>query len=186
MSEVYFGCDEYTVSAGVGALPAIYPDCVKRAVLHEDFGVHSPDETALFFAVSRGSRAWPSLVVAMRFDPGPEAGFNPGFLLIPENHLLFVGAGTSLLAYGLAPVRRLWKDTAEMGFWGWRRHGDAVLMAVELEFAAWDTKGRKLWSTFVEPPWSYEIGGNMVELDVMGAKSSFGVLEGRGDPARSL
>ena len=74
--------------------------------------------------------------------------------------------------------------SSDVGFWGWRRHGDIVLMSAELEFAAWDVSGRKLWSTFVEPPWSYEILGDRVELDVMGRKSSF--VAGIGPPSPGL
>jgi hypothetical protein len=87
---------------------------------------------------------------------------------------VFVGAGTSLLAYRLSNVvQRLWEDVADFGFWEWRRHGDLVLMSAETELAAWDIHGRKRWATFVEPPWSYEVHGDRLNLDVMGRKSSF-------------
>jgi len=112
-------------------------------------------------------------VVALHFHPGPEAAFHPGIMLVPERGLLFIGAGTSLVAYKLSPVRRLWEDTAEHGFWGWSRHGNIVFMSAELEFAAWDIEGRKLWSSFVEPPWTYEVHGDQVTLDVMGRQSTF-------------
>ena len=79
-------------------------------------------------------------------------GFDPGLLLVPETGVLFLGAGERLLAYGLDQPRRLWEDTAEVGFWGWGRFGETVLMSAELELAAWDTSGRKLWTTSVEPP----------------------------------
>jgi hypothetical protein len=166
-------CGQYSVRASVGALPSTYSAFVSHAVLHEDFGIRSADGTALFFAVESSSRNWPELVVALRFVPGPEAGFYPGFLLVPERHLILVGAGTCLLAYELSPVRRLWEDVADCGFWSWKRHGNIVLMSAELELGAWDLNGRKLWSTFVEPPWSYEVRGDRVELDVMGLKSNF-------------
>jgi len=168
-----FCCGPYTVSACVGKLPSTYPLFVEHAVLHEDSKIRSSDGTALFFAVESDTRDWPELVVTLRFDPGPEAGFHPGFLLVPERHLLLVGAGTRLLAYGLSPLRRLWEDVADQGFWGWCRHGDTILMSAELELAAWDLDGKKLWSTFVEPPWTYEVRGDRVELDVMGVKSNF-------------
>ena len=183
---LHFSCGTYTVSACVGALPsmysAMYSAFVKHAVLNEEVEIHSGDGTALFFAVKSRSRNWPELVAALRFAPGAEAGFNPGFLLLPESHLLFVGAGTCLLAYQLSSVRRLWEDVADCGFWEWPRHGDIVLMSAELELAAWDVGGRKLWSTFVEPPWSYEIHGDRLELDVMGRKSSFVANLGPGPP----
>ena len=180
-----FSCGQYTVRASIGALPLMYSNFVEHAVLNEDFGSRSGDGTALFFAVDNGSRHWPELVVALRFEPGPQSGFDPGFLLIPERHLVLIGAGTCLLAYELAPARRLWEDVADVGFWGWRRQRDIVLMSAEVEFAAWDINGRKLWSTFVEPPWSYEIRGDQVELDVMGRKSTFVLAIGPPSPGSS-
>jgi hypothetical protein len=178
-----FCCGQYTVSASIGGLPLIYSSFVEHALLNEDLGIRSSDGTALFFAVKSGN--WPELVVALHFEPGPDSGFHPEFLLIPERHLILVGAGTCLLAYELSPVRRLWEDFTEVGFWGWRRHGDIVLMSAELEFAAWDINGRKLWSSFVEPPWSYDIRGDRVELDVMGRKSSFVAAIGPPSPGLS-
>jgi hypothetical protein len=50
-------------------------------------------------------------------------------------------------------------------------HGPTVLMAAELELAARDHRGGKLWSMFVEPPWTYQVASGLVELDVMGTKA---------------
>jgi hypothetical protein len=44
-------------------------------------------------------------------------------------------------------------------------------MAAELELAAWDINGRKLWSRFVEPPWQYAVARDVITLDVMGTLS---------------
>jgi len=176
---IRFGCGAYTLSASVGALPSMYPAFATHAVVHEDLGIRSTDGTALFFSVKSVVRDWPELVVALRFAPGPEAGFYPVFLIIPESHVVFVGAGACLLAYELSTVvQRLWEDVADFGFWEWRRHGDLVLMSAETELAAWDIHGGKLWTTFVEPPWSYEVRGDRLDLDVMGRKSSFVATSG--------
>ena len=51
-------------------------------------------------------------------------------------------------------------------------------MSAELELAAWDLEGKKLWATFVEPPWQYSVQGSRLHLDVMGNKSDFGVKAG--------
>jgi len=72
----------------------------------------------------------------------------------------------------------LWLDSADTGFWHWHRHGDFVLMAAELEFAAWTKEGKKLWTTFVEPPWDYALDGDSITLDVMGKKKRFSVHHG--------
>jgi hypothetical protein len=53
-----------------------------------------------------------------------------------------------------------------------------VLMSSELEFAALDLRARRLWSTPVEPRWSYDIRGDKVELDTMGRISSFNIASG--------
>jgi len=84
-----------------------------------------------------------------------------------------VGAGERVVAYDLATPRRLWVDGADTGFLGWAQHGDVVVMSAELELAAWTTRGEKLWSTFVEPPWDYTVVGDTIRLDVMGNERSF-------------
>jgi hypothetical protein len=96
-------------------------------------------------------------------------------LLVPGRRQLFLGAGTRLLAYEgrSGRWRRSWIDETDCGFWGWRQHGDVVVMSAELELAAWSTEGAKLWTTFVEPPWSYRVAQGQVVLDVMGAVRSF-------------
>jgi hypothetical protein len=100
---------------------------------------------------------------------------------VPESEVLFAGAGTRLLAYGLSGhPRRLWEDVADVGFWQWSVHSSAVLMAAELELEAWTRSVGKLWTTFVEPPWSYLVAGEQVQLDVMGKNTEFPVTSGPG------
>jgi hypothetical protein len=65
-----------------------------------------------------------------------------------------------------------------MGFLRWDQRGATILLSAELELAAWDIDGRKLWTTFVEPPWHYSIAGSAVDLDVMGIKQSFNLRSG--------
>lgn len=125
---------------------------------------------------------WPFLVVAQRYSPGGHAGFYPGVLFVPETHLLFIGAGTRLLAYQLDPPEKLWEDEADTGFWNWERYGELVIMSAELELAVWDIHGQKRWSTFVEPPWNYEIDGDLIHLDVMGQRTSFPLNRGHTYP----
>lgn len=134
--------------------------------------------------VQRGTD-WPFLIVAQRYAPA-DFGFYPGIALIPETHIAFIGAGTRLLAYHLEPPQRLWEDTADCGFWCWRRHGDYVVMSAELELAAWDIHGQKLWSTFVEPPWEYFVANEEIHLDVMGQKHSFSLQHGPGQNTNKL
>ena len=153
----------------------------QHADLAEDFPVAG--DTAIdgyfFVALTEDADEWPRLVVTQRYAPcGP--GFPPGVLYVPENRVLFIGAGTRLLAYHERSGRwhRSWSDHAECGFWAWRQHDDIVVMSAELEMAAWNTAGTKLWTTFVEPPWSYRVDTGRVFLDVMGAERSFDLVTG--------
>lgn len=110
-------------------------------------------------------------------------GFSPGVLLVPGTGHLFLGAGTRLLGYqaGGGTWRRAWEDEAEVGFWGWRQHGDVIFMSAELQLAAWSASGTKLWSAFAEPPWSYQVTDDgQVRLDVMGTVSTFSARTGPG------
>lgn len=130
------GSSRYSIAGAIGELPAIYNDLVRHAVLNDDFGIGDADGTALLVAVGTSSARWPELVISQRFDPGPEAGFYPGTLLIEETDLLFLSAGTRLLAYDLQDHRRLWEDSTDVGFWAWNRHGGLAVLSAELEFAA--------------------------------------------------
>ena len=163
---------EYNLLCMSQGLPNIYAEYVKHARLADEINFGESEGDICFLAVGKGSE-WPFLVVAQIYSPTADGGFHPGTLLVPETGILFVGAGERLLAYLLDGPRKLWEDVADVGFWGWARHDDVVLMSAELELAAWDIHGRKLWSTFVEPPWDYEVIDGRVELDVMGKKSSF-------------
>jgi hypothetical protein len=58
-------------------------------------------------------------------------------------------------------------------------------MSAETELAAWRTTGEKLWATFVEPPWSYEVIEGTVKVDVMGRVSAYPVEFGPPAPGPS-
>ena len=97
--------------------------------------------------------------------------FDPGVHVIAETGRVFIGAGTRLLCYRWTvdgAWRRQWEEHTFPGFWGWRQHGDVVVMSAELEISAWTTEGDRLWSTPVEPPWSYTVDGDVMHLEVMG------------------
>jgi hypothetical protein len=161
---------EYEVCCQAEGLPAMLSEYQQHAALSQDFGVAGePDSSVCFVSVGRVQQ-WPSLVVIQPYAPAG-FGFFPGVLLVPETHRLFIGAGRRLLAYDVSEPARLWEDEADCGFWSWSRHGSVVLMAAELELAAWDLSGCKLWSRFVEPPWEFAVSGEVVAVDVMGSVS---------------
>lgn len=175
------GASGYTVGCTAAGVPRIYREYVEHADLADELGMDAAggdDDETCFVAVARGDgRGWPFLVVAQRYSPAGH-GFNPGVLIIPETQRMFVGAGARLLLYDLEAPARLWEDATDVGFWGWARHGDVVVMSAELELAAWDLHGRKLWSAYVEPPWDYALRGDVVVLDVMGNVTEFPLRDG--------
>ena len=172
-----FSCGQYRVDMAMGEPPHSYSTLSSRARLSEQFELDGSGNP-LFLTAALADAEEPLVAVAQRFDPGPESGFQPGILIVPETALLLVGAGLRLIAYDLQEARRLWLDEADFGFWGWRRHADIILMSAELELAAWDLHGRKLWTTFVEPPWQYEVRAGEVILDIMGNSSRFPIVSG--------
>ncbi|MEU8241018.1 hypothetical protein AB0C07_22470 [Actinoplanes missouriensis] len=161
--------------------PAVLGGYRQHADLSEDFPVSGDSgyDGYFFLAVNDHGGEWPRLVVTQRFAPSG-AGFTPGVLYVPEQRQLFIGAGTRLLAYQARSGlwHRNWMDEAECGFWSWRQHDDVVIMSAELEIAAWRTDGTKLWTTFVEPPWSYRVDSDQVELDIMGSVRTFHLSKG--------
>ena len=160
---------EYEVVCQADGLPLIHDRCEREAKLAERFDDAGPDaQSTCFCAVSRRGEAWPYLTITQRYSPDFTVCFYPGLLIVPETQVLFIGAGRRLLAYDLSAPSRLWEDEADTGFWFWSRYGRFVLMAAELELAAWDVNGRKLWSRFVEPPWTYQVEGSSVVVKVEG------------------
>lgn len=174
MFSITFG--DFTVSVQNGGLPGLYSEYVKRAGFVVERNLRDSEGTAAFCAVAKRND-WPSCVVSIRYAPAG-SGFNPGVLVVPETEVLFLGAGTLLLAIDLMHRCELWEDETEIGFWSWRRHQDTVLMSAELELAAWGIRGDKRWSKSVEPPWSYVIADGKVVLDVMGHVSEFPLEQG--------
>jgi len=177
MFEVSFG--KYKGHCHTPGLPTLVNEYVERARLAEQIDLSNSEGTAAFFAVGE-QNAWPFLVVAQRCVPGEDSGFHPGALIVPETGVLLIGAGERILAYDLTEPSRIWEDFADTGFWSWDRFGEFVLMSAELELAAWNIRAQKLWTTYVEPPWSYTVEDATVHLDVMGKKSRFTVDAGPG------
>lgn len=173
----YFTVGEYTICLQSDGLPSLFNEYSKRAALAEHIDLSESEGNTCYLSVAK-QNMFAFLVVAQRYCPGLVGGFYPGALLVPETNILFIGAGERLLAYDLIEPKRIWEDTADVGFWGWCRHGDVIIMLAELECAAWDIKGKKLWTTFVEPPWDYSVSGEMLHLDVMGKKTSFPLDKG--------
>lgn len=159
--------------------PRRYAWAKQHAELIEEFDLQRSDGDFCYLIAGR-SIDHPILVLAQRHDPTDAAGFEPGVLVVPETDVLFVGAGERLLAYDLARPARLWEDVADTGFWGWARYGEVVTMSAELELAAWNIEGTKLWTTFAEPPWSYQVTGDILKLDIMGVESEFSLRGGPG------
>ena len=169
----------YTILAATEP-PALLADFLARAHAVDEFPATDDRSSVGYFfvAVAHGSD-WPQLDVTQWFSPAGY-GFAPGVLVVPDTDAVFIGAGTRLLGYQLDPGgwQRAFVDEADLGFWAWQQHGDVVVMSAELELAAWTTSCAKLWSMFVEPPWSYQVRGEEIQLDVMGKLTRFSLVAG--------
>jgi hypothetical protein len=172
------GFGPYQVHCLYDALPNLLGEYVKRAALADQIDLANPEGKFCFIAVRRPGEDWPALVVAQRYQPA-DGVFFPGAVIVPETHRLFLGAGTRLLCYDLAEPARLWEDSAECAFWSWRHDDSEVFMAAELELAAFDVSGEKLWTRFVEPPWDFKLEPDCVGLDVMGSVTRLDRRTGR-------
>lgn len=118
------------------------------------------------------------LLVEGQYSPGPASGFHPGILIIPETGIVFIGVGTNVLVYNMAPISEIVHAQTEVGFWYWHQHGASVFMCAELELAVWNIDGQKRWSRPVEPPWSWHVSGDIVAIDVMGHVDSYSLQTG--------
>lgn len=173
---------KWRVLGSSGKLPSIFDEYVKRASFTDLVDLDDHDQSGICFLAVSDAEApnddgWPRFVFAQRYSPSG-AGFKPGICLVPETSLLLMGAGTRLSAYDLSKPSKVWGDTTELGFWGWERRNKTILMKAEIEFAAWNLRGEKLWSKFVEPPWEYSLDESQVRLDVMGDISEFNIATG--------
>lgn len=132
-----------------------------------------------FIAIGLSDRdSLPDIFIEGWYSPGPSSGFHPGVRVIPETGVAFIGAGTAIRIFSMRDGK-LADEEVEVGFWGWERHAGYVLMSAELEFAVWSVEGKKLWSTFVEPPWHFDVAGDRVILNVMGKKTAYDLQSGR-------
>jgi hypothetical protein len=175
----------YVVRCQAVGVPSFFETLKETAALLDldEKKPRDPGARTCFVSVTESASDKVILVATQACDPGPDGGFFPGIALVPETGVLFLGAGDTISAYDLKTPRLLWRDHAEAGFSGWARHGDVVVMSAELALGAWDIEARKLWTTFVEPPWSYAVSeSGVVQLDVMGRRSSFSVLKGPAGP----
>jgi len=161
---------EYALEVSVDGWLPQWDTWRPHAALVDDAHVDTGEEVCSF-AVRGAASLHPFLLGARSYRRG--GGFAPGLMLVPEPRRLFVGIGEHIAIYGLDPPARCWEDWTDFGFLGWARHGDVILMAAEVELAAWDLIGRKLWAKQVEPPWTYEVAGDTVRLDVMGHLTTF-------------
>lgn len=78
----------------------------------------------------------------------------PHVLLVPETSVLFVGAGTTVVAVKVPEMTRLLEDDVTL-FWGFERVGECVLMLSEVDAALYSPTAEVLGRAPVEPP--YEV-----------------------------
>jgi hypothetical protein len=177
----------YTLSCFSGGLPEHYEAYREEAKLVDEIDLESVSShwaDTCFLAVQK-EEPWPFLVVAQKYAPSGLGSSYPQALIIPETHMLFLGAGERVVAYHLDLPEKVWQDSAELGFHSFDRHGKYVIMHAELGIAVWTIHGKKEWAQFVEPPWMYGIEHETMHLDVMGHVLSFPLNAGPG-PLKKL
>ena len=174
MAEVQIG--DYRLRIFEDGVPADWTGLRASAALFDEYDVQSREPGPVGVVVLSTPQGR-ELGVDRHHEPhGPVVP--PGVLLVPDTGLLLIGAGVRLLEYDIRFPERLWEGRAEFGFWAFARHGDVILMLDELELAAWTTESHKLWTVFVEPPWTYTVSGQTVTLDVMGQVRSLDLRTG--------
>ncbi|WP_198104516.1 hypothetical protein, partial [Clostridioides difficile] len=88
----------------------------------------------------------------------------------------------SLAIYDLEKVECTHLDLTPYAFTSWSRHEDIVVMSGELEIAAYDLRGQRLWAATIEPPWDYGVQGDSMFTIAMGHKTEFPLREGPSGP----
>ena len=162
---IHFNFDKYRIAVQTGKEPDIYDMWLDHASFKDIDGL-AFEGTPIYIGVGQGDE-WYDTIIAFRSDPIEYGGFDPGLLVVPETDTLFVGAGTIVRTYDLKDQRIRFEKELSCGFWGWSRHQDLILMQEELEFGIYTLDGQETWSTFVEPPWTFDIEGDHVKLNVM-------------------
>jgi hypothetical protein len=165
-----FSCGAYTISLADSLPPKYYSYC-QHARLVDTIELEGAFGSLCYLAVARGFE-YPTLIVAQRYSPGPQSGFYPGVLYIPETDLLLLGAGERILAYTLDPARKLWQYNLVSGFQHWERWQDRIIMASENELAVFDIHGLKRWDFTVEPPWNYTLEGDTLHVYMNGKQTA--------------
>ena len=101
-----------------GDLPTLYTSYAEHASFVDEIDIHDAEGRFLFLGVSkpRDNQGWPSLVVSQKYEDAQQT-WNPGFCLLPDTSLVFIGAGKRLLCYDIKKRQKLWEDAADCGFW---------------------------------------------------------------------
>lgn len=162
---IQFNFDKYNIAVQIGKEPDIFDMWLKHSSFNDMDGL-SKEGTPIYIGAGKGEE-WYNTVIAFRSDPIDYGGFHPGLLVAPETNTLFVGAGTVIRTYDLKQQKKRFEKELPCGFWGWIRHNDLVIMQEELQFGIYTLDGQEIWSTYVEPPWTFEIHGGLVTLNVM-------------------
>lgn len=173
---IEFSFDKYTIAVHLDTPPDVYGMWLEYAK-YLDTDDLSKEGTSVYIGIAQGGR-WYEDIIAFNTDPVDYGGFYPGFLIIPETEILFIGAGIIIKTYDLKNHKKVFQKDTFVGFWGWQRWAEYVIMLEELEFGVYDLKGNEIWSTYVEPPWTYEINEGIVTLNVMDKLSYRNIITG--------
>jgi len=171
----------YRLTVYPSGLPGDYAELSARATLVDQSG-HSEQGRWYCLSVECGAE---TVLVVSRKRRGPFS--TPEALVIPETEVLFLGGAGRLLICDLKTPRRLCEHPVSSEFDRMARFEDAVLLAAQREFAAWDIRGAMLWNSLdaiaIEPPWGYAVRNGVVRLEGKSAAMTFPLMEGPRKPA---
>ncbi len=162
---IQFQFDKYKIAVEIGKEPIDYNYWIKYASFI-DIEEQTKDKTPIYIGIGE-HQDWYKTIVSFSSDPIDYGGFNPGLILVPETDILFIGAGTNVRIYDLKHQLKLFVKELHCGFLGWKRYDDFIIMQEELEFGIYSLTGQEIWSTEVEPPWTFSIEIDTVKLNVM-------------------
>lgn len=139
----------------------------------------------------RASHAARGLAIVVTLPADSFRTHNPhlDLLFVPETETLFIAGGETAVAYQLNPPRHVMYTDAECGFWAWHRAGGVIVMESELSLVAFDTRGKRLWEAWFEPPHGAWVDGEKLRLEAFKCnhiENYEGVVAAREGPPREL
>lgn len=152
---ITFSTRSYKIEIYVGQEPIVY-DIIKKAAALIDESDLNKTGTPAYVIVSKNAPGLQYLVSAFSSD---YIGSDDSYVAIhleESTHTLFIGAGTIVKTYDLLNNKLIFSKKSGLGFWSWHLLGGYVIQWEEIDFGVFNTRGERLWNTFISPPVEFE------------------------------